>query len=232
MNIHDSKLPQAIYDYLRGSVDWADVYAMARNNSSGALYVVGGRVYRAALELIHGIRAGPRYCDWDFFVEGELCATWRAATPQGWVCSRGSYKSQHSLRFSRRHGGFQRGAITALMPPATQDKVDLISSKDFGDPGGTILDYFDAVPLKIQAIALDIPNRKLFGPGLVDIGACQVTPNNTKAVRNFPSYIAMKAESLRIPIGGDAERKTPCDCWGKDIIALMNNGCQRKDIHK
>jgi len=223
IDIHSPRLSEEILKRLKGHTDWVAASYMARKNSHGPLYIVGGKVYRLALELVHGINANWRDGDWDFLADGELCAPWRAECVDDWEPGDTPYYYEYSIRFTRlgvTKGPLQFSTVTG--------KIDLMSTKDFG---GDLEDYYYQVPLKIQAISLNLSTHRLSGPGLKDIGRGVLTPNNPNAVRDFPNYATDKATSLGIHFLGNKTSRVPCDCFYGNIFALMNFGCQRKDIH-
>lgn len=248
MKITDPKLPAAIMDRIMRHPDFAEVSKLVKRNTGGKVYLVGGKVYRTAVELVYGYPCGAEKADWDFLCLGDVVHRQRAYLLPDWhvdYCPYEDYK-EHSMCLEyippRGPGGFGGpGVIQAYGP---KKKIDIIGIKDIPKFNGSeasssrLNDYFDAVPLTIQAIALSTDSYsypRLWGAALDSIEAKTIYVNNERGtLRPFDvrQYALQKADSLKFKYHGYRKAgKTPCDCFDGDIGALWRNGCQRKDFH-
>lgn len=169
--------------------------ALARANSKGPLFLVGGRVYRTLRMLdlyqLHGAlpdfgSEGPDKVDWDF-----LCyqTTWFRHYPEK---SKEDYQTvvhygysgkrvvteKRKLNLKRDGGSYRFFGLNST----TQD-VDLIIAKHAVRSKvlpKTVHGYLHSVPLNIQAVAFDLTeNRFYYTPGFKsDMDKSRVTVNN------------------------------------------------------
>lgn len=161
-----------------------EVYEIARKNSTGPVYLVGGRVYRTLIEKIHDCYVKANRSDWDFLVLGKVKScyipgSWTPQTNQAPPIGSKTFSPMSSGQISQppriRNAAIKANSMTLVNPTkglVNKLKVDLIAIRDIVD--GTkdgyhvgrytlalkqeygLKEYFDAVPLDIQCIACDL----------------------------------------------------------------------------
>lgn len=214
-------------------------------------YLVGGRAYRTLAEELHSEKCSASDCDWDF-----ICfdTTRQAIQFDGWKKTRGPGSVATKLddddqglkpygfvpirKALKKTGGAirslpveQRKRSSRFESPLGH-KVDFIAIEDIKEEGGTLQDYFNAVPLDIQAIALDFKARLCIG----DMGISSVCRKTIRlkgrealeSVGNDPdTYVASKIQSLlpmRFTLTQEARHR--CYCFPDDIKSLFIHGCK------
>jgi hypothetical protein len=259
MKITDPMLPTLVMQKLFSDPDFHTVAQLVKRNTSGKVWMVGGKVYRTIIEVVHGYYCGAREADWDFLCMGEVVDRRRAYLDKDWVVDRptGAYKpnSMCLTHYVNTGNGFltqaYSGGLSGSPNPSPvyiarakvpDKKIDIIGIKDipqFNEVSGPsrLKDYFSAVPLDIQMIALSADSRRptLRGGALDSVVTKTVGVNNPDGtLRPFDvhQYARQKANSIKFRYYGDGGiTKTQCDCYDGDIIALWRMGCRRKDIH-
>lgn len=179
--------------------NWDEVYDIARSNSKGKVWLVGGKLYRTLTEVIFNTQAGAHGCDYDFITAK---ATWFNHVPAKWyVVVNDDYgetklnpyttdKTEHAWRY------FRNG----------RQVLDLMTFSRATQAGfePTLDGYFKSVPLDVQAVALDIESRQLLGHGLKSICRRVVGVNNLeqaegaakRASLTLSAFIEARALSL------------------------------------
>lgn len=219
--------------------DYKNAVDCARKNSKdgGKFYAVGGTIYRALAEAVHGRSAGlTESTDLDFVLlePGERIAPpmqhwWQLVYPVSQSSSFGSANRQ-SRAYHTQKVKYDMVAIDDVWKRLDANRhASLIGQR-------IINAYFAVVPLSIQAIALDVDRREIFGPAAIqDILNGVVTWNNKEALgpKHTPNeYIAAKASSMGFAHSlADRKPMWPCNCFGDDTQALWANGCQDKENH-
>lgn len=255
VKITDPRLPIYVMQRIMQHPDFSEVANLVRRNASGRIYLVGGKVYRTIIELVHGYDCGAKDVDWDFLCMGTVAKRHRAYLHTDWSVDRqdGSYKANSmclSYWDSNKQtaaSGLLRSTFHSLSGPIVYSqpvrkpdkKIDIIGIKDIPTKHGTIQDYFDSVPLDIQTVGLSTEDAypTLYGQALKSIETKTISINNESGtLRPFDvnAYASAKALSLKFNYdykGSYRSPKVPCNCFENDIKALFRMGCQRKDIH-
>ena len=137
----------------------------------GEQYLVGGAVYRNL--AWHAYRAPRVPCDVDVLVrriEYPLCV------PRGWMVEFHEYGVRHAsgpyeVRESETVPRFLQGEVS----------VDIISLETLCGRDAALKDYFACVPLSVQAMAIDVESRKVWGSvGVSALEYRRVWVNNRK----------------------------------------------------
>jgi len=156
---------------------WLEVFTLVQKNVSGKFYLVGGKLYRTALEVIYGIDAGSATADWDFLALKVEAQRMRLAS--GWRFARfpdrhedEAYPEELTKRSARLEKHETRNAVEfivsfgRLRAPKVVCKLDIIDVRDtqnYRKPSLDVAGYFDAVPASIQAIAYDFHKDEIIG---------------------------------------------------------------------
>ena len=215
-----------------------EVMKVVRKNAYGKIFLVGGKVYRTAIEVMHNYYCQSESSDWDFLVLGDIKTI---HIPQDWQTTSGYYEKKNSVRIIRRGKKTQlkRGPYRYFgrLPDI---KIDLISIKDIMKTAGesqrgNVKDYFRIVPLDIQALALDVEKKSLLGSKAVSaIKSRKVSVNNSIGALpglNISEYIQNKASSIAFMCEQSPRTKSQCDCFSGDIKTLWDRGCQLPQHH-
>jgi hypothetical protein len=210
--------------------------------------IVGGRIYRTLAEEVHGEKCGADTADWDF-----LC--WNVKNPKiefdGWVKMRGQgrvtkYDDEGDMNYSFRR---PLSSENKRLIQQTQEwrklsarfaggrygqKVDFVAADDI-KTGPTLKDYFDVVPLDIQAVSLDWQTKRLEGDqGIAAVCRKRLILKNPVCLssegRNPDDYLIAKQDSMR-PMKFEAKhhilgQKHDCYCFPDDMFSLMSYGCR------
>lgn len=218
-----------VLDRIKSYPDADTAIQYAFKNCYGPMYLVGGKVYRTLIEMMTGRDVGAKFADWDFLCMGDIKDV--APKPKGWRVSRCSYYSNRSV------------AIAYHAPTGAAQKIDLISMKDIMkkcsmDQSSTrIVDYLNAVPIDIQAIAIG-PNLNLqmYGNRCIEaIRRNRLSVNNSDGSIlpiSTADYISQKAATIGFYTTQTAGiAKIPCNCFLNDAKALWAFGCQAPALH-
>lgn len=167
------------------------------------IYLVGGKIYRNLIELLHFINVNAESKDWDFLCLGIPIKPANTSLPVGW-----------------REIKFYRGNFTIRLKHESGITVDIISIYDAAtimnisfNTVANLLDtkqyynaveiYFQSVPLDSQATALDLSTEHLFG----DVGLQSVFNLSIKLKRpesllmwdiDPDNYLAHKLYSMNL----------------------------------
>lgn len=231
-----SNLSNALLNDIWGDSAAGPMIQLARTlGTNSAIYLVGGKVYRTLVKITYGYDPGSYDCDWDFLIE-HIETDALIAHPRVWKRVPGSYYGTNSVNY--------------LHVP-TNRKVDFISMRDIKnqldeyqaeqllkdpdwDPyingytyaaGLPKLDhYFQAVPLSIQAMAINLHSDKVkYTEEAMDNVKKQALTWNNKgmlAKKHRPQqYIEEKANSLLFSAHGT---KHTCTCLTSTILT---RGC-------
>jgi hypothetical protein len=193
-----------------------DICKIVRKNCYDTYYMVGGMVYRNLAIAYHGKKnsianTNISKADFDFVVLGKPRDFF---VPEGWRLKRNTYTKKNSLTF-------------IYQARNKRLKLDIISIKDI--PGGnTVRDYFDFVPLDIQAIAAQPEYKRCFGEGISAIVTKKIRLKNVDGlIHSYQvprQYAAGKAASMGFQFVDTARRNhRPCSCNSRDLFWL---GCQ------
>ena len=166
---------------------YKEALKIARTNSSGKLWLVGGAVYRTLAAELYG--TVQRIKDYDFLAEeiqGPLFL------PKGWNLSATTF-----------------GNPCFHAPDFEIDLFPLVTSMHWDDFGKVLSiqeqveSYFRRVPLNIQAIAYDVDEKKLMG----EEGIKAITEKTVKVncLRNLQEYLPKKSLSLEEYVSLKAE---------------------------
>jgi hypothetical protein len=134
-------------------------------------------------------------------------------------------KIVNSARYEYR-GGLVNGP---LICSDNLPQVDFIDVNDAAQKSNaTTWDYFEAVPLDIQAIALDWGRGEIFGDqAMAAIKHQEIRlKNSNKLLPNLDTslYLRDKATSLGFQINTDAKHR--CYCYPESDALLFINGCK------
>jgi len=246
MKSTDPKLPSVIMRRIMAHKDFHEVATQVSRNASGKIYLVGGKVYRTAIEVIHGYYCGANEADWDWLCVGEVVKPDRLFLTDGWNNSMNKYYNykDNSLCLKKTFATPWHTHMASRPTETYQAKIDIIGIKDVvkGCPDypreGKLQDYLDVVPLTVQSIALSTDSGQHY-PALYGVKAIKAIERKIIEVNNsvgclpnldLPRYIKEKADSLNFTYT-NGTTKIPCNCYAKDNIALWNYGCQNKLNH-
>jgi len=243
MKATDPGLPTAIMQKVMAHADFHVVADIVRRNTSGKIYLVGGKVYRTAIELIHGYKCNSEGVDWDFLCIGEVVEPRRAYVRDDWVPNEGEYDGSKANSMCLKHYSTSNSNYTpqSIFSPTIVKKIDIIGIKDVmlatANPTGQLEDYLNIVPLTVQSIALSADSASypsLYGRvGMKSIETRTVAVNNEIGALgrlNVPKYLRQKAENLQFYYAG-SNIKRPCNCFPNDTQLLWRLGCQSKLTH-
>lgn len=255
-------IQRAIEDVKRTPL-WQDAIDIARKNTYGKVYLVGGWVYRSITDRLYNMDGKPVEgdIDYDFLLTAKAHKQWlpldkantifaiskfRMPPPAPWYWQGGLRPGGSSYSYpnaTRAHYGQpltklrntpdKRIHSATAVHNDTLTKVDLISLKDITRLSdtklGSIGDYFNAVPLDVQAVAYDLEADMLLGPGIKAIQSKVVSWNNQKNLNPYhyaPDYIASKAKALGFAFKRDKQINTilphKCTCTHK----FLWEGCK------
>jgi hypothetical protein len=162
-----------------------DAYKLAKANSKGKLWVIGGKVYRHLLSLLHNEEFGTDKCDFDFLSEK---LTWFRHIPDDLYSEYTVHRAYSSHKVMRNP--FKKLKSNLGKSPRFVSKdltVDIVSLKkargivEEGLPR-TIDGYFQGVPLDIQACAFDLETETL----LTSDAFRKALDNRTVGINNMP----------------------------------------------
>jgi hypothetical protein len=193
---------------------FVEAYNIAKANTDGGVFLVGGKVYRNLISVIYKIDCGAKDCDWDFLTAKIKR---KVKIPKKWCFEEyDSYwgKQLRSPYIVEKNRGFvQFIKHTEKAPKKQLCKIDLMNIKQvfgikhssFWRRTPTIENYFDAVPMTIQAIAFDPVEEKFLGTvGLQAILEQKIGVNNHPSIVaqanhkeiSIPDILKAKAETL------------------------------------
>ena len=123
----------------------------------GQVYLVGGKVYRNLLELFHFRNFSAETKDWDFLFLGIPSRRPGTVLPEGWEEVR-FYHGNFTIRLRHKASGRVVDIISIfdsaeLIGTSESEVENLISTQQYRE---ALEIYFEAVPLNIQALALDL----------------------------------------------------------------------------
>lgn len=206
----------------------------AANALSTDYYFVGGKVFRTAAEILYNVDCGAKDADWDI-LSLDTAFDVLFILP-GWNKTRGpgvaSFVSVSSYSVSgkgnfanpiKRSFRFERPASIRI-PKTKSACIDLVAIEDVNENDKTISAYFKAVPLDIQAIALDPAGDFVSSPGLVALENKKVEWNNPS--NHSQSYMDEKLKTLKgftAAVTKGAKPRHKCTC---DNRLLFTKGCQ------
>ena len=170
-------------EFLSENPAFGQAHEIAKANSTGRLWLVGGAVYRI---LNYFLRDVPfQMEDWDFLAEGVKDIP---IIPPGWDFERTGYGDP---RFKKDE---QMVDILAL------DKIISIQRRDL-EP--TLENYLSGVSLTIQSIAYDFEGKGVIGEvGIDALLKGEVAPNRVEDMEHMrgglpmEEYVRQVAESL------------------------------------
>jgi len=224
---------------------WLEVVTLVQRNVSGKFYLVGGKLYRTALEVCYGIDAGSVKADWDFLalkVEPQY-----VSLTNGWRFARfpirdeeEAYPEEMTVRSARLEKRQTRNVVAGIVVPSlfgrlkVLTKLDIIDVRDtqnYRKPLNDISGYFDAVPISIQAIAYDFHKDEIIGDrGIWSIMNRTIFVNPTFDIRreNYRSpsqwrdYFNKKEQTTGCKLKSG---KHTCYCYPENH-AMLSWGCK------
>lgn len=216
---------------LKAAPLYDDVVNIGLRNSYNSFYLVGGKVYRGLAEIIHGDVRGFNSCDWDILVMGKPYNIWlpRKFADDKWRWMGNHYADNSLCCKHYKHSYVGRGSVETT-------KMDIISIDDVKEDKtakGTLEDYYKGVPLDIQAIALDLTNSALYGPGISAViqGRIAISGQGTIFEKNYdPNYVTdmlvNKATSMLFDYTNTLSTPAKCTCYANDPRMLLFFGCR------
>lgn len=169
-----------VCDTLQESPYWETVLAIAKKHDKGQPLLVGGKLYRTIIEVMYGYPARAECVDFDWLLIDPRDKKAHLSLPKGW---------HHEYAFTP-YGAKDAGVNgSRRIKNRNGLSIDLISTdgieqiKNGRLPQG-IVGYLMSVPLDIQAIALDIEDRRLYG----EAGANAIV-NRQVGINNYESYV-------------------------------------------
>lgn len=215
---------QSCIESLLSLPDFDEAYDIARTNAKGSIWLVGGKLYRTIIHQIYGYRTDYQNCDFDFLTTK---VKWWRSIPERWKYEYHDYsgygpslenpydikKVDGAIRFIRP-ARITNAHIEAQQDLERQCGIDLIPISSapgikLGKFPHSLDGYFASVPFDIQAIAMDVENRKIIGPGLKAIGDHKICVNfelNAKNLaarlgKSLPDLLEEKSLSLGFVLG-------------------------------
>ncbi len=164
---------------------------IARMNSTGKVYLVGGSVYRTIARVLYGIKQPQT--DFDFLVER---VNEKLSFPLGTIVSDNGYGEKvKQLRWRSEWGGFEYGWEFPRFTSLDGIHVDLLDLKNVHSIRErqvlpTLENYLTGVPLTIQSIAFDSDNNVIVGEVWL-----QAIQERTVGVNNFTEAAFTSARS-------------------------------------
>ncbi|MBI2666720.1 hypothetical protein HYX13_03855 [Candidatus Woesearchaeota archaeon] len=160
---------------------------IARTNSSGKLWLVGGAVYRMIVAELY--QTPQKISDYDFLTE-EIPRP--IFLPEGWNLSATIFGNP-----SFHAPGFELDLFPLSKSMHWDDLGKALSAEE------QVESYFRRVPLNIQAIAYDVDDKKLMG----EEGIKAITEKTVKVncLKNLQEYLPKKGISLEEYISSKAE---------------------------
>ena len=161
-----------------------EALAVIRKNSFGAVWLIGGFVYRSIASMLYGVdRPGV---DLDFIIEKPIK---NPSSPEGWKAAVNRYGNPKFVK--------EDGLSIDFVP------LENISSIVRRQLPATIENFLTGTPLNIQSIAYDVSNHKVIG----EIGT-EALKSKTVAVNDFDQaaiYAEKKQKSINDIIQEKAE---------------------------
>lgn len=136
--------------------------SVAEKVSNGALYLVGGKLYRLLAEILYGGDFGSANADWDFLSldtnnnPGFTIPFWNTIRGPGITQTSKFFNTNGSIAKIGQNLTLNRSWRFEYNGPS-KFHIDVIAIEDI-KTGGTLVDYLDSVPLSIQSIGLQIKN--------------------------------------------------------------------------
>jgi hypothetical protein len=194
-------LSKKVLATLNKDPNFQDVYQLVLNRSKTKPYLVGGKLYRTLVELIYGYPARSVSCDFDFAAEDVRKTKFK---------KKKFMKADGTVGIEKIPVPYEEGGAVK-MHTQSGCSIDLICLPDLADVKAGKLPasmegYFAAVPLSIQAIAMDLERCEIFGKvGLDSINEKYIWVNNKGTLIQYCNYtgehpneyIREKAESIR-----------------------------------
>lgn len=201
MNIISRKVWLRVANNLINHPEFKDVYNVVRKNSrTEKLYLAGGKLYRSLIEELYGYPARAECCDYDFVTVQTVD---NPVQDEKWTAAISRQYSDKKIKVQSPSIKLRYKGI----------KIDLISLGSLphiieNDLPKTIESYFEAVPLNMQALALELSPT---GPQLIgDVGQWSiiergVSVNNDSTIEKYcklkgwkvQRYVENKAKSVR-----------------------------------
>lgn len=156
-------LGRILYESLARNEKYMDSLKIVRQNSAGAIWLIGSGVYKILLSALYGRTF--RVKDWDFIVE-------KVSAP---------LKLENDWELAEtKHGNPKLKRSDFVIDLISLDNIHSIKERSI-EP--SIENYLSGVPLTIQSIAFDISANKLLG----DVGVQSIL-QRTVGVNNEAEY--------------------------------------------
>lgn len=135
-------------DFLRDSGEFHEAHDIARRNSRGRIWLIGGFLYRNVIKAIYEGIKGPELIDIDFLMENTTKEK-DVYVPSGW-----------NLKVSEHYGN------NYLMREDGKVRIDLNFLPSFHPIISRklrprLIHFFTTTPLDIQSIAYDLTDKKI-----------------------------------------------------------------------
>lgn len=178
----ERELSEICRRFLRGNHQFEEAYEIARKNSRGNVWLIGGYIYRNLVRIIYGDGSVhmPPLTDIDFLLEGQ---TKEPYMPPGWEFK---FTSRRDPSFIRKNVKIDLNDITNYYSILVRDLPP------------TIANYLTGNPLNIQSLAFDIGAKKLIiGKATVEaINNRVLKINNWRMAEEIVEQIGISLEDM------------------------------------
>lgn len=132
--------------FLRGNQQFEEVYEIAKKNSRGNVWIIGGYFYRNLAKMIYGESVKvPEHLDIDFLLEGQVRDVYE---PDGWKLKMTDYGNIYFENDNKR---------------VDLNDLQNMHSIRIRKLRPTIIHFLTGVPYNVQSIIFDCDNQKVFG---------------------------------------------------------------------
>lgn len=189
------KLMEDLISEIKNIPHFEEAYSIAKINSKGPLWLVGGKVYRYLINRFLNKEIDYTSCDFDFLTT-EL--VWVPSVPKNLYWKVKSFESYGSVvytdvnpfQISREHAVFR---FRREDPKTSIDLVNLHKMKGLPAKKRNLLSYLSAVPLSVQSVAIDLEENLIFGELGIKSILQQTLWINNKACAEFAARNAQKS---------------------------------------
>jgi hypothetical protein len=132
--------------FLRGNQQFEEAYEIAKRNSKGNVWIIGGYFYRNLAKKIYGESVQiPEHVDIDFLLEGQIRDVYE---PEGWKLKMTDYGNIYFEKEDKR---------TDLNDLQNMHSIRIRKLRP------TIIHFLTGVPYNVQSIIFDCNNQKVIG---------------------------------------------------------------------
>lgn len=213
----ENLVPKLI-EKIQSDPEFPTVWEIATHNCQGPIRLVGGRVYRTLIELIHNVKFDSSECDWDFLTT-KLTKdpvippnfSIRVSNGYGGTESVNRFTATETKRHKKRkfiphaYGQYDKpiqSSIDVFQPNSLDDEDSWFSSFFKKEKDLVLQDYVIKVPFTFQTGMLDLRAKELQPSSILEILAFKKLEYN-----NYPQ-LELSAKRFRISNNAYIELKT------------------------